>query len=155
MHVRVGPAWHSQLHWVLMGLCAAQKEDSATHPPWPATARAGSSTVQNAAAASILHDSRQHTAGTFSPHGHASWRPAEASGGPICGPLPGGLQGSQNFHHPGGPKDRHFSGWVRDAPAHKEISFLLFSVQSFWRVFYRLGSLYKTHFLFSQLIERR
>jgi hypothetical protein len=121
-------------------MCSAERgfgragQRVATHPPWPATARAGSSTFRNASAApsaSILRDSRQHTSGTFSPHGYASSRPAEASGGPICGPLPGGLQGSKNFHHPGGPKDRHFSGWVRDVPAHKEISFLLFSAQSF------------------------
>jgi hypothetical protein len=34
----------------------------------------------------------------------ASWRPAKASSGLICQPLPGGLQRGQDVHNPGGPK---------------------------------------------------
>jgi hypothetical protein len=57
--------------------------------------------------ASILRCSRQPAAGTLSPVGSCvsgCWQPADASGGPICRPLRGGLQGDQDFHHTGGPK---------------------------------------------------
>jgi hypothetical protein len=79
-----------------------------THPPKPAVASAGSSTGQRATAthaASILHSSHQHIAGPPSPDGtrlHACWRPAKAFSGPLCRPIPGGLQGGQVLHHPGG-----------------------------------------------------
>jgi hypothetical protein len=113
-----GPAWHSHLPWVLLGLRAAPKEDSAvssaelitgTRTARTTPARARSSTCGRAATsyeASFLCGSGQHTAGSFSQGGArvcACWRPAEAVGGPICRPLIGGLQGSQDLHHPGGP----------------------------------------------------
>jgi hypothetical protein len=44
--------------------------------------------------------SHQHTAGSPSPGGaclRACWRPAEASGGPLCRPIPGVLQGGKTF----------------------------------------------------------
>ncbi len=110
-----GPTWHSHLPWVLIGLHVVPKEDSAvslsradqwvtTHPPWPATAHAGSSTCWRAAAgheAGVLCGRSQHAADTPV---RANWRPAEAPGGPICWHLPGGLQGGQDVYHPGGPE---------------------------------------------------
>jgi hypothetical protein len=60
-----------------------------SHTPGPVIARAGSSTCRRAAAAhmaSILCSGHQHAAGSFSQGEScvcASWRPAEASGGPM------------------------------------------------------------------------
>jgi hypothetical protein len=74
-----------------------------THTSWPAATRTRSSMCQRAAAthtASILCRSHQHTAHSPIPGRTrlcACWRSAETSGGPICWPIPGGLQGAKTF----------------------------------------------------------
>jgi hypothetical protein len=111
------------------------KEDSAvssvaghwdtTGSSWTAPAHARSSTCRRSAAsneAAVLCGGGQLSAGSLSQGGaHVleDGPPAEATGGPICRPLPGGLQGSQDLHHPGGPVagDR-VSGqaWIQSLP---------------------------------------
>jgi hypothetical protein len=112
------PAWHSHLPCVLLGLRAAPKEDSAVYSAELAT---GTPLVLPGKLLHVPDPPRvdvppppyavrcsggQHTAGSLSQGGarvSAGWRPAEAAGGPICRPLPGGFQGCQDLYHPGGP----------------------------------------------------
>jgi hypothetical protein len=81
-----------------------------TGSSWTAPACARPTTCRRAAAtheAAVLCGGGQHTTGSLSQRGVrvcAGWRPAEAAGGPICRPLPGGLQGSEDLHHPGGQR---------------------------------------------------
>jgi hypothetical protein len=108
-----GPAWHSHLPWVLLGLGAAPKEDSAclqrswfwdtTGSSWTAPARAISSTCGRATAsheAAVLCGGGQHTAGSLSQggaHVRAGWRPAEAAGSPYAGPYLVVSKGAKTF----------------------------------------------------------
>jgi hypothetical protein len=93
-----GSTWHSHLPWVLMGrlrriLLSLQQSWSMGH--------------HSSSLASYCTDPpRVDTPSPGGPRVRASWWPAESSGGPICQPLPGGLQGGQDVHHPGGPEGR-------------------------------------------------
>jgi transposase InsO family protein len=91
-----GSTWHSHLPWVLMGLCAAPKEDSAV----------SSGELVNGSPlillGQLLHDqilhvsTATHEAGVLCgsrQHAACTPGPAEASGGPTCRLLLGGLQG--------------------------------------------------------------
>ncbi len=97
-----GPAWHSHLPWVLLGLRAVPKEDPAVssaelitgtplvlpgqllHGPNPPRVDMPPPPTRPASC-----DGGQHTAGSISQsraHVRAGWPPAEAVGGPICRP---------------------------------------------------------------------
>ncbi len=81
-----------------------------THPPGPVTACAGPTRVDvpppppppkwPAYYAVVINTQPVHWAKAD----HVYVRPAEASGYPICRPLPGGLQEGQDVHHLGGQK---------------------------------------------------
>jgi hypothetical protein len=125
-----GPAWYSHLSWVLMGLRAAPKEDSAVSsaelvtgtplvlpghlmhepnpprvdmppPPTRPTSYGAAATTPPAHLAQVDHVYVVR----------ACWRPTEAGGGLKCWPIPGGLQGGQELYNPGRPEARdHLSG---------------------------------------------
>ncbi len=96
-----GPACSSERRFCCIIGGAGYWDTTRASRSTPACAR--SSMCQRAATtheADILRRGGQHTAGSPSPGGShvcACGRPTEASGGPICRPIPGGLQGGQDL----------------------------------------------------------
>jgi hypothetical protein len=117
-----GPAWHSHLPWVLLGLRAAPKEDSAVssaelvtgtplvlpgqllHVPDPPRVDMPPPRTRSLSYAAAANTPPAHLARAehVSVHVGGQQKPLAA---PYAGPylLPGGFQGSKELHHPGGP----------------------------------------------------
>ncbi len=114
-----GPAWHSHLPWVLMGLRAAPKEDSAVssvelvtgtplvhpgqllHVPDPPRVDVPPPPTRLLSYAAAANSPPAHLA--KAEHVYVRVGGQQTPGGPICRPIPGGFQRSKDLHHPGGP----------------------------------------------------